>query len=116
MNDDLKNVSIFYIIHFFLYLVIVALPWLFMFEMLPFHYADITVLTEISLYILWSILIIFTIIYIRKDIKKLSLESDAGFSSKRMWHVSFWIMQVLLIITVSFLVITLAVIGFSFMV
>lgn len=116
MNDEQKNVSIYYIIHLFLYLVIVAMPWLFMLEMLPFNYAAITVFTEISLYILWSIVIILSIIYIRKDIKKLSIESDTGFSSKRMWNVSFYILQVLLFITLAFLLITLIVIGVSFMV
>jgi hypothetical protein len=115
LNDEQNNVSIYYIIHLFLYLVIVAIPWLFLLEMLPFNYAAITVLNEISLYILWSIIIILAVMYIRKDIKKLSIESDAGFSSKRMWNVSFYILQVLLFITLAFLVITLIVIGISFM-
>ena len=104
------------VIHFFVYLVIVVVPWLFAFEMLPFNYAAMTIPVEIGIYILWSVVLILSVFLTKKDIKKYTFDSTGEMLSKRMWKVIFVIFRVLILFTLAYLLLSLLLIGISYMV
>ncbi|MGB8453090.1 MAG: hypothetical protein WCD89_12275 [Anaerocolumna sp.] len=116
MDEKLKYRLNICVIHFVLYLVILIIPWMFGFEMLPIPYGTISIFTEVSLYILWSIILIFSILQIKRDIKNYTFEEADETVSKRMWKVTFTIMRVLLLLTLAYLILTLIFIGISYIV
>jgi hypothetical protein len=116
MNEKLKYRLNICVIHFVLYLVILVIPWMFSFEMLPISYGTISVFAEVSLYILWSIILILSVIQIKRDIKKYTLDTIDETVSKRMWKLTFNMMRILLLITLAYLVLVLIFIAISYMV
>ncbi len=116
MNEGSEYRLITCVIHFFLYLVIVLVPWLFVFEMLPFNYAAMTVPVEVGIYILWCVVLILSVFLTKKDIKKYTFDSTGETVSKRMWKVIFTIFRILMLFTLAYLLLSLLLIGISYMV
>ncbi|QHQ59474.1 hypothetical protein Ana3638_00565 [Anaerocolumna sedimenticola] len=116
MNDGSEFRLTTCVIHFFVYLVAVVVPWLFVFEMLPFNYAAMTIPVEVGIYILWSIVLILSAILTKKDIKKYTFDSTGETVSKRMWKVIFVIFRILMLFTLAYLLLSLLLIGISYMV
>ena len=116
MNEKLKYRLDICLIHFAIYFVILIVPWMFTFEMLPIPYARLSVLAEVGLYVLWSIILILSIIQTRRDIRKYAIDTAGETVSKRMWKLIFTIMWVLMAITLAYLILCIILIGVSFMV
>ena len=104
------------LIHSFFYLVIVLVPWLFVFEMLPFNYGAMPIPVEVGIYILWSIVLVLSVFLTKKDIKKYTFDSTGETVSKRMWKVIFMIFRLLMLFTLAYLLLSLLLIGISYMV
>lgn len=116
MNEKLKYRLDICLIHFAIYFVILIVPWMFTFEMLPIPYARFSVLAEVGLYVLWSIILILSIIQARRDIRKYTCDLTDETVSKRMWKLIFNIMWVLMAITLAYLIMCIVLIGVSFLV
>jgi hypothetical protein len=115
MDENLKNQIYTFRLRTVLYLTAILIPWLFAFEILPFEYGAFSVFTEVTLYILWSLVLIFSIVNIRKEIKAFHFDSEVEYSNKRMWKVVYSILYVFLIITTVYLLITLVLIMVSYL-
>lgn len=116
MNENLKNQIYTYRLRTVLYLTAIIIPWLFAFEILPFEYEAFSVFTEVTLYILWSLVLIFSLVNIRKEIKAFHYDSEIEYSNKIMWKVVYSILFAFLIITTVYLLIALCLIMVSYMV
>lgn len=116
VNEKLKYRLDICLIHFALYFVILIVPWMFSFEMLPIPYGELSVLAEAGLYVLWSLILILSVIQVKRDIEKYTFDMDSETVSKRMWKVIFIIMRVLMLITLAYLVLCLLLIGISYLV
>ena len=116
MDEKLKYRLNICVIHFVLYLVILVIPWMFSFEMLPISFGNISVFAEVGLYILWSIILILSVKQLKRDIKNYTYEEAGETVSKRMWKVTFTIMRILMLITLAYLVLVLIFIAISYMV
>jgi hypothetical protein len=99
-----------------LYIVILIVPWLFAFEILPIPYNNIPVLAEVALYFVWSIVLILAIIPVRKDIRKNAFDSGGGVTGKKTGKIPLTIIWYLMLITLAYLLLCLILIGISFMV
>lgn len=115
MNEKLKYRLDICLIHFAIYFVILIVPWMFTLEMLPIPYARLSVLAEVSLYVVWSIILILSIIQARRDIRKYTYDTASETVSKRMWKLIFTITWVLMAITLAYLALCIILIGVSFM-
>ncbi len=116
MNEKTRYRLTTCVIHFVLYLVIVLLPWMFGFEMLPIPYSSLSVFIEVIMYILWSVILVLSVKQIKKDIRNYTFDSANETVSKRMWKVIFSIMRILMLLTLAYLILTLVIIGVSYMV
>lgn len=115
MNEKLKYRLDICLIHFVLYFIIVMIPWMYAFEMLPVPYNRLPVRLEAALYILWSIVLIFASIQVKKDIVSTS-NAEEKTVSRRMWKVIFSIMWILMLVTLAYLILTLILIGISYLI
>lgn len=116
MNEKLKYRLDICLIHFAIYFVILIVPWMFTFEMLPIPYTRLSVLAEVGLYVLWCIILILSIIQARRDIRMYTCDLTGETVSKRMWKLIFNIMWVLMAITLAYLILCIVLIGVSFLV
>lgn len=104
------------LMHFAIYFILLIVPWMFTFEMLPITYANIPVIAEVILYLVWSILLTLGIVEVRKDIRNISAYWRDTAISKRMWMLIFNITWYLMLITLAFLILCVILIGISYIV
>jgi hypothetical protein len=113
-----------------LYMIVLIIPWLFLYEVFPFYSSNITVTVEILIYIAFSIILGITLIYINKDIKKLknpignidtnhkftgdNKGNNNSFHSYKFLNVYYKTLRILILITFCFLILILILIGISY--
>lgn len=114
-----------------LYILILVIPWLFLYEIFPFYTSNITVTIEIIVYLILCILLGVTLLFINKDLKKLkSNDKITDISRKNMENtktsitfdkknkviiVYYNAIRIFIFLTFCFLILLLILIGISYM-